>query len=126
MDLKKINSTVNLKCCSQDECLQNTEYFCPNCQKDFCLQCQLEHTTKLDTKHHNITLYRNKIKHGSSTTETCKIHSGSVYKKFCKTCNIPFVLNARHMENTTKLIFHQPGNTCKNTLMKRSFISEVI
>lgn len=90
MDLKKINSTVNLKCCSQDECLQNTEYFCPNCQKDFCLQCQLEHTTNLDTKHHNITLYRNKIKHGSSTTETCKIHSGSVYKKFCKTCNIPF------------------------------------
>lgn len=89
MDFKKTNFTVNLKCCSQDECLQNTEYFCPDCQKEFCLQCKLDHTTNLNTKHHNITLYRNKIKHGSSTNETCKIHSGSFYKKFCKACNIP-------------------------------------
>ena len=89
MDFKNINSSVNLKCCSQDECLQNTEYFCSDCQKEFCLQCKLDHTTNLNTKHHNIKLYRNEIKHGSSTNEICKIHLGWFYKKRCKTCNIP-------------------------------------
>lgn len=126
MDLKKINSTVNLKCCSQDECLQNTEYFCPNCQKDFCLQCQLEHTTNLDTKHHNITLYRNKRSMAQVQLKHVKYTRVRFIKNSVKPAIFHFVLNARHMENTTKLIFHQPGNTCKNTLMKRSFISEVI
>ncbi|XP_078320228.1 uncharacterized protein LOC144621285 [Crassostrea virginica] len=89
MDSRKTNSSVNVKFCSQDKCVQNTEYFCHDCQKDFCLKCHKEHATHLDTKHHIITLYRNKGSHFPNKNETCLIHLNSIYQTFCESCNIP-------------------------------------
>ena len=89
MDSRKTNSSVNVKFCSQDKCVQNTEYFCHDCQKDFCLKCHKEHATSLDTKHHSVTLYRNKGSHFPNKNETCSIHLDSIYQKYCEFCNIP-------------------------------------
>ena len=89
MDFRKINSSVRVKYCSKDKCLQNAEYICQNCQKDFCFKCYKEHATMLDTKHHSITLYRNKRSHFPNKNETCSIHLDSIYQKYCEFCNIP-------------------------------------
>ena len=89
MDFKKIISLVTVKYCSKGKCLQNTEYVCLNCQKDFCFECHKEHATSLDTKHHSITLYRNKGSHFPNKNETCSIHLDSIYQKYCEFCNIP-------------------------------------
>ena len=89
MDFKKIISLVTVKYCSKDKCLQNTEYVSLNCQKDFCFKCHKEHSTSLDTKHHSITLYRNKGSHFPNKNETCSIHLDSIYQKYCEFCNIP-------------------------------------
>ena len=89
MDSRKINSSVKVNVCCQDKCLQNTEYFCQDCQKDFCLKCHKEHATHLDTKHHIITFYRNKGSHFPTKNETCLIHLNSIYQMFCEYCNIP-------------------------------------
>ena len=88
MDFRKMNSSVSVKFCSKDKCLQNAEYICQNCQKDFCLKCHKEHATNLDTKHHSITLYRNKGSHSPNKNETCSIHLDSIYQTFCESCNI--------------------------------------
>ena len=89
MDFRKINSSVRVKYCSKDKCLQNTEYICQNCQKDFCFKCYKEHATSLDTKHHSITLFRNKRSHFPHTNENCSVHLDSIYQKYCESCNIP-------------------------------------
>ena len=67
----------------------NHGLFCKNCQKDFCFHCHKEYSTSLDTKHHIITLYRNKGSHFPNQKEARSIHLNSIYQSFCESCNIP-------------------------------------
>ena len=103
MDFRKINSSVKVKFCSQEKCLQNTEYICQDCQKDFCFKCHKEHATSLDTKHHSITLYRNKGSHFPNKNETCSIHLDSIYQKYCEFCNIPICDKCKRHRKHKKL-----------------------
>ena len=84
-----MNSAVDVQFCKRDKCQEGMEYFCHACQNQLCRQCQQEHATSLDTKHHSISLYRNKSRHHPSKGETCSIHVNRIYTKFCKPCNIP-------------------------------------
>nr|XP_022310169.1 uncharacterized protein LOC111115641 isoform X2 [Crassostrea virginica] len=99
----KINSSVNVKFCSQDGCVLNTEYFCQDCQKDFCLKCHKEHATSLDTKHHCIAHYRNRGRHIPNKNETCSIHLDCTYETFCESCNIPICAKCKGHRKHKKL-----------------------
>ena len=81
-----ISNHVNVRQCSQ--CHGHSKYYCHTCKENFCPSCKVNHVINLDTKQHNITLY--KYKYGDCLdNEICARHSGKVYTLYCATCDIP-------------------------------------
>ena len=78
---------MKVRQCSK--CIENTEYFCQDCQHDLCRQCKQTHDFDLETKHHDVTIYREK-KDLVLKKEMCKLHSNKPYIKYCKLCGFPF------------------------------------
>lgn len=70
------------------KCQGNTEYFCGLCSWDLCFQCAQNHTNDLKTKDHNIRIYRDKFNF-ICKREICMRHHENVYKKYCKSCQVP-------------------------------------
>lgn len=69
---------LNIKTCSL--CTGYTEYYCHSCKKDLCLHCKAVHVIDLDTTHHTVTIYREKIQN-LSIRHTCVMHNNKLYNK---------------------------------------------
>lgn len=69
-------------------CPLDTEYYCHDCDKEFCWSCKITHGMDLNTNWHYVTLYRNKFK-SEFTREMCTDHPNCFYNKYCNFCSIP-------------------------------------
>ena len=76
---------MNIKACSL--CPGFTEYYCHSCHGDLCLHCKAVHVIDLDTKHHEVTIYREKFKF-LLKREKCTIHRHSIYDRYCEPCKV--------------------------------------
>ena len=100
MTSKNISSHVNLSHCSL--CQGETEYYCLTCEQNLCPACETKHSMSLDTKEHNITLYKYKSSL-PSTREPCNIHPNQDYKKYCDDCALPFCADCtEHKEHSVR------------------------
>ena len=96
MDLRNIGSEVTVKLCSQ--CQEGTEFYCNSCQQGLCYQCKEKHVIDLDTKHHDVTIYRERFSYYPKQ-EYCKTHPEQVIKKYCKRCDLPVCYHCRKHRN---------------------------
>ena len=100
MTLNNISSHVYVRHCC--ECQGECEYYCLTCEKNLCPECKMKHSMILDTKEHNITLYKykNRILH---FREPCKNHPNQLYEKYCDVCNLPFCVDCtEHKEHSNR------------------------
>lgn len=81
-----MESFLNVKQCFL--CQKYTEYFCHTCQQDLCQHCKAVHVIDLDTKHHEVKIYRNKLER-LPKHEKCVMHRKRIFKKYCETCKLP-------------------------------------
>ena len=81
-----MSNQVHVKKCSQ--CPECARDYCHRCDRALCPTCKHIHVTKLDTMHHYITLYRDKLR-CRFKTERCLKHRKK-FLKFCKECQLPF------------------------------------
>ena len=81
---------VKVTSCSQ--CLGDTEYYCQNCEENLCWDCKDSHVANLDTKHHYVMLYREKM--NFMQKRKCLKHK-KFYDTFCKKCKIPICFQCR-------------------------------
>ena len=94
-----IGSEVIVKLCSQ--CQEGIEFYCHSCQQDLCFQCKEKHVIDLDTKHHDVTIYRERFSYIPKQVY-CQTHPKQVYKEYCKRCDIPVCFHCRkHREHKT-------------------------
>ena len=77
---------MNMKQCAL--CQGYTEYYCHSCQKDLCQHCKAVHVIDLETKHHEVTFYREKSNY-IPIQEKCVIHPYMIYDKYCEFCEVP-------------------------------------
>ena len=95
MTSKNISCHVNLSHCSL--CQGDTEYYCLTCDKNLCPACKMNHSLNLDTKEHDIRLYKYKNTI-PRTREPCKNHPNQDYEMYCKKCDIPFCVDCEDHE----------------------------
>ena len=102
MTSKNLNPHVNVSQCSRAHCQEHTKYYCLTCEKNLCSTCEEKHSINLDTKDHNIKLY--KYKNGiPRIREPCKKHPYQVYEKYCNFCELPFCVDCtEHKEHYTQ------------------------
>lgn len=91
-----MNSSVNVKICSR--CEGSSKYFCHFCLQELCQDCKHRHVIDLDTKSHNITLYRERFKYCKSH-EKCPKHPDHIFEMYCELCNIPVCFHCRKHRN---------------------------
>ena len=82
---------VKVKICSQ--CLGDTEFYCQDCEDNLCWDCKDSHVANLDTKHHYVMLYREKM--NFMQKRKCVQHENKFYDTFCKKCEIPICFQCR-------------------------------
>ncbi|XP_062582958.1 uncharacterized protein LOC134244721 [Saccostrea cucullata] len=74
-----------LQCC---QCQNDVEFYCRPCKQNLCITCKQKHAMYLDTKGHDVVIYR--LKHGDFIIpESCDIHPNCKYKIWCKSCECP-------------------------------------
>ena len=78
-------------------CRKDTGYHCGTCGQNLCPPCMRSHTLSLDTKDHNVTLYREKF-NSSYKREMCATHPDQVYEMYCETCDLPFCFHCKEHE----------------------------
>ena len=86
MESMSISPHVTVSQCSQ--CQGDTEYHCRTCRQTLCPLCKRTHTLSLDTKDHDVTLYREKF-NSMDIREMCATHPDQVYEMYCETCELP-------------------------------------
>ncbi|XP_056004125.1 uncharacterized protein LOC125661048 [Ostrea edulis] len=84
MDTLGPSTQLKVRQCSR--CQGNTEFYCSTCTRDMCLQCKEKHVIDLDTKHHDVVVYREKFKR-VPLRATCVRHPNRKYRMFCDQCN---------------------------------------
>lgn len=118
MTSKNLNPHVNVSQCSRAHCQEHTEYYCLTCERNLCSTCKKKHSINLDTKEHNIKLY--KYKNGNPRTrEPCKKHPNQVYEKYCKVCDLPFCVDCtEHKEHNSQdvLFIYEEHNEIINNI----------
>lgn len=82
----RISPHVYIKQCSQ--CQGDIEYHCRKCRENLCPSCKRTHTLSLDTKDHDVTLYRERF-NSCYNLEMCGTHPNQLYEMYCETCNLP-------------------------------------
>lgn len=87
-----MNSIVTVRHCS--ECNGDTSYYCLTCREDLCPSCRRIHNINLDTKHHEVSPYKNK-NNMLSKSEVCAKHADQVYTMFCQHCDYPVCPNCK-------------------------------
>ncbi|XP_062589873.1 uncharacterized protein LOC134251462 [Saccostrea cucullata] len=83
---KDITTQLQVLLCSH--CPTDVEFYCRPCKQNLCLECKQKHVLYLDTKDHDVVIYR--LKHGEFITpESCDRHQVCKYKNWCKSCKRP-------------------------------------
>nr|XP_022295097.1 uncharacterized protein LOC111105224 [Crassostrea virginica] len=90
MEPQGINREVDVKHCFH--CHGDTVFYCHVCRQDLCQGCKETHTISLDTKRHNVTVYRMKYNY-LLNQELCLKHPNEEYKQYCESCEIPICIN---------------------------------
>ena len=90
MTTKNISSHVNVNHCCQ--CQGDTEYYCLTCEQNLCPACKTKHSISLNTKEHDVRLYKfkNRIRYAR---ELCENHPSQVYELYCDVCALPFCVD---------------------------------
>ena len=108
-----ISTKVNVKQCSLYQ--GDTEYHCGTCDQNLCLPCKNKHNLRMDTKHHNVILYREKL--NSFKIEMCATHPDQVYEMYCETCDLPVCLHCdqhkQHNLQNIRTIYEDSENKTK-------------
>ncbi|XP_078339394.1 uncharacterized protein LOC111106628 [Crassostrea virginica] len=73
--------------CGTEDCQRNGQFYCNACHRPLCEQCRDEHQKSLNTKNHEIVLYRHR-KH-QLPVELCQDHPTRNKELFCRECSIP-------------------------------------
>ncbi|XP_078339401.1 uncharacterized protein LOC111106629 [Crassostrea virginica] len=73
--------------CGTEDCQKNGQFYCNACHRPLCEQCRNEHQKSLNTKNHEIVLYRHR-KH-QLPVELCQDHPTRNKELFCRECSIP-------------------------------------
>nr|XP_022297078.1 uncharacterized protein LOC111106630 isoform X2 [Crassostrea virginica] len=73
--------------CGTEDCQRNGQFYCNACHRPLCEQCRDEHQKSLNTKNHEIVLYRHR-KH-QLPVEFCQDHPTRNKELFCRECSIP-------------------------------------
>ncbi|XP_022297069.2 uncharacterized protein LOC111106627 isoform X3 [Crassostrea virginica] len=73
--------------CGTEDCQKNAQFYCNACHRPLCEQCRDEHQKSLNTKNHDIVLYRHR-KH-QLPVELCQDHPTRNKELFCRECSIP-------------------------------------
>ncbi|XP_062569633.1 uncharacterized protein LOC134231668 [Saccostrea cucullata] len=94
---KDITTQIKVLQCSQ--CQRDVEFYCRQCEQNFCMPCKQKHVVYLDTKDHDVVIYR--LKHRDFITpELCDIHPDCKYKNWCKSCKCPICdKNDKHQDH---------------------------
>nr|XP_022342725.1 uncharacterized protein LOC111136274 [Crassostrea virginica] len=82
--------------CGTEDCQKNGLFYCNACHRPLCEHCRDAHVKNLDTKFHEIVLYRHR-KH-QLPVEKCKLHPTRNVDIFCKECKIPLCSKCSTME----------------------------
>ena len=86
------STQVHVKQCSQ--CQGDTEYHCRTCRQNLCPSCKRTHTISLDTKDHNVTLYREKFSSFYKIKSIkCLNHPEHINDMYCKSCDLLICAN---------------------------------
>lgn len=80
-----ISPHVNVIHCSQ--CQRDTAYYCRTFYLNLCPPCKRTHTISIDTKNHDVILYRETFNF-SYKYEWCATHPDQVYDRYCETCDL--------------------------------------
>lgn len=103
MDIcENLRLLYRIRHCSR--CQGNTEFFCKECKSELCSMCKEKHCIDLDSKDHEVVVYRNKSI-SSSEQVACERYTAYGYKMFCKPCEIPLCVHFRHAQHETTDIF---------------------
>ncbi|XP_061186284.1 uncharacterized protein LOC133194321 [Saccostrea echinata] len=135
MDKLGISSQYKARQCSQ--CQGDTEFYCNMCKHDLCLQCKERHVIDLDTKHHDVVIYR-EICESITKQEICVRHPDKIYEMFCNLCKLPVCFRCKehkqHLLHGLRTAYktnrlQQKGNIChirSETLYNSCFLLPVI
>lgn len=85
-----------------------TEYYCHDCKADLCIHCKETHVIDLNTKNHNVTIYREKFTH-QRRREKCISHPGQIYEMHCTSCDLPICFHCRkhrcHLKKDIRAVY---------------------
>ncbi|XP_061167536.1 uncharacterized protein LOC133176428 [Saccostrea echinata] len=66
-------------------CSEDAEYYCRECEDDFCSQCKEKHLIDLDFHTHDVVT--TEMKYGNNTYDVaCEKHPYNVYDLWCRRC----------------------------------------
>nr|XP_022342721.1 uncharacterized protein LOC111136272 [Crassostrea virginica] len=82
--------------CGTEDCQENGQFYCNACHRPLCEHCSYEHVKNIDTKFHEIVLYRHRKQ--QLPVEKCKLHPTRNVDIFCKECKIPLCSKCSTME----------------------------
>ncbi|XP_062589879.1 uncharacterized protein LOC134251467 [Saccostrea cucullata] len=85
------NTTAQIKViqCNELKCQNDVRFYCRPCKRNLCMTCKQRHVVKLDTKDHDVVIYR--LKYGDFIVpESCEKHPDCKYQKWCKSCECAF------------------------------------
>lgn len=94
------SSMINIKQCFQ--CQGDTTCFCNTCKKELCVKCKERHVIDLDTKHHNVSIYREKFNNLRKHI-MCAEHPDNICEMYCEPCDLPVCIHCRNHREHIKM-----------------------
>lgn len=91
---------IKIKQCVK--CQGNTICFCNTCKKELCVKCKERHIIDLDTKHHNVSIYREKF-NNLRKHKKCAEHPETICEMYCEPCDLPVCIHCRNHREHTKI-----------------------
>ncbi|XP_061186770.1 uncharacterized protein LOC133194885 [Saccostrea echinata] len=96
-----VSTQQKVRQCSQ--CQENTEFYCNTCKYNLCQQCKERHVIDLDTKFHDVVIYREKYEY-IPKQETCVRHPGKIYELYCPSCELPVCFQCKERHETHNIV----------------------
>ncbi|XP_062569756.1 uncharacterized protein LOC134231802 [Saccostrea cucullata] len=82
------DATAQIKVIQCSQCQNDVEFYCRPCKQNLCMTCKQRHVVYINTKDHDVVIYR--LKHGDFIIpESCEKHRNCKYKNWCKSCECP-------------------------------------
>ncbi|XP_061188725.1 uncharacterized protein LOC133196894 [Saccostrea echinata] len=95
--------------CSQ--CLEDSDFYCHTCDKNFCVSCKEKHVIDIDTKHHDVAI--GCLKYGDRMIpESCERHPDRIYKYWCLSCQCPICVICNGHRSHEKIDLVKTFKTC--------------